>query len=327
MKKCLLFLIVMTLFISARSQSNTDQNGIKTTVTNLLSAQDAQAKRYEIITLGYNSHHWQKGGAIIIELFDAYYATGYEKYIVEAGYLQGTPGTDPKLRFVNSSGYSHNGRIVLGTPVDMGISYGGYPNKTMAVYLDIKEYSQYRVRITYMQNRINTFTDHNQVRVQEDPAGVNIDDFMAPVMPDENLTTAGQLIVSGTGNHYFQNGNVGIGTTQPDAKLSVKGKIHAQEVLVDLNIPGPDYVFDKDYSLLSLKETDDFIKINKHLPEVPSAKQMEKEGINVSEMQMKLLQKIEELTLYVIGQQKMIDKQAADLNKLQQQINSGKSNK
>ncbi|MBB5649150.1 tail fiber protein [Pedobacter cryoconitis] len=326
MKKVLMILTAMVLFLSAKSQSNTDQNGIKTTVTNVLSAQNAQAKRFEIITLGYNSHHWQKGGAIIIELFDAYYATGYEKYIVEAGYLQGTPGTSPKLRFVNRYGYSHNGRIVLGTPTDMGISYGGYPNMTMAIYLDIKEYSQYRVRITYMQDRINTFTDHNQVRVQEDPAGVNIEDFMAPDMPDENLITAGQLTVSGSGNHYFQNGNVGIGTTQPDAKLSVKGKIHAEEIKVDLNIPGPDYVFDKDYSLLSLQETADFIKANRHLPDVPSAKQMEKEGINVSEMQMKLLQKIEELTLYVIRQQKMIDKQAVDLKKMQEQINSGKSN-
>ena len=316
----------MALFLSAKSQSNTDQNGIKTTVTNVLSAQNAQARRYEIITLGYNSQHWQKGGAIIIELFDAYFATGYEKYIVEAGYLQGTSGTVPKLRFVNSSGYSHNGRIVLGTPTDMGISYGGYPNMTMAIYLDVQEYSQYRVRITYMQNRINTFTDHNQIRVQEDPAGININDFTVPDMPDENLRTAGQLMVSGSGNHYFQSGNVGIGTTQPDAKLSVKGKIHAEEVLVDLNIPGPDYVFDKDYSLLSLKETADFIKANRHLPDVPSAKQMEKEGVNVIEMQMKLLQKIEELTLHVIRQQDMIDKLAADLKKMRGQINSDNPN-
>lgn len=95
-------------------------------------------------------------------------------------------------------------------------------------------------------------------------------------------------------------GNVGIGTTSPDARLAVNGAVHAKEVRVDLNVPGPDYVFEPDYKLLSLEQIQQYIQQNKHLPEVPSAKEMEQNGISVSDMNMLLLKKVEELTLHVI---------------------------
>jgi hypothetical protein len=102
-------------------------------------------------------------------------------------------------------------------------------------------------------------------------------------------------------------GNVGIGNNNPDAKLTVTGQVHAQEVKVTVAAPGPDYVFEKDYKLTSLEEIKNYIDQNKHLPEVPSAKEMEKNGIQLGEMNMLLLKKIEELTLYVIEQQKQIE--------------------
>ena len=101
-------------------------------------------------------------------------------------------------------------------------------------------------------------------------------------------------------------GNMGIGTTTPDAKLTVKGDIHAEAVTLDLTVPGPDYVFEEDYNLRSLEETEDYIKTHKHLPEVPSAKEMEEQGIDLAEMNMLLLKKVEELTLIVIDQNKRI---------------------
>ncbi|MEC7262606.1 MAG: hypothetical protein VXW38_02630 [Bacteroidota bacterium] len=100
------------------------------------------------------------------------------------------------------------------------------------------------------------------------------------------------------------NGNVGIATTIPDSKLTVKGKIHAEEVKVDLSVPGPDYVFKQGYDLKSLEEVQSYIKEHGHLPNIPSAKQMEENGIDLGEMNMKLLEKIEELTLYVIELEK-----------------------
>ena len=98
-------------------------------------------------------------------------------------------------------------------------------------------------------------------------------------------------------------GNVGIGTTSPDAKLAVKGNIHANEIKVDLlGAVAPDYVFEKDYPLTSLSDLKTYINQNKHLPERPSAKEMEKNGINLKEMNLLLLLKIEELTLHLIEQ-------------------------
>ncbi|MFQ6601775.1 hypothetical protein [Flavobacterium sp. C3NV] len=108
-------------------------------------------------------------------------------------------------------------------------------------------------------------------------------------------------------NAYFA-ANVGIGTTIPDEKLTVKGKIHTQEVRVDMAGPlVPDYVFANDYKLKSLQEVEDFIKENKHLPEIPSAKEIEKNGLMLAEMNMSLLKKMEEMTLYMIEQNKKIE--------------------
>jgi hypothetical protein len=99
-------------------------------------------------------------------------------------------------------------------------------------------------------------------------------------------------------------GNVGIGTTNPDQKLTVNGTVHATRVKVETTVPGPDYVFEKDYALPSLEQIKSYIDENKHLPEVPSAKDMEAKGIDVGEMNMLLLKKVEELTLYVIQLEK-----------------------
>ncbi|WP_456459765.1 hypothetical protein [Reichenbachiella sp.] len=96
-------------------------------------------------------------------------------------------------------------------------------------------------------------------------------------------------------------GNVGIGTSAPSAMLSVAGKMDAQEieVKVDAGVV-PDYVFASDYKLTTLEETASYIKENHHLPEIPSAKEMEANGMNVGEMNLLLLKKIEELTLHLI---------------------------
>jgi hypothetical protein len=102
-----------------------------------------------------------------------------------------------------------------------------------------------------------------------------------------------------------QNGNVGIGTINPTYKLAVNGTIRTKEVIVETG--WADYVFEKDYKLPSLKEVEQYIKNNKHLPEIPSAQEIQKNGLSVGEVQTKMMQKIEELTLYVIELQKQID--------------------
>jgi hypothetical protein len=124
-------------------------------------------------------------------------------------------------------------------------------------------------------------------------------------------------------------GKVGIGTNAPDALLAVKGTVHAQEVIVDLNgAVAPDYVFESTYELPSLQDVQSYIAANKHLPEVPSAKEMEEKGINLGEMNLILLKKIEELTLYSISQDRALQQliqQNIDLvqrlKKLEEKIN------
>jgi hypothetical protein len=115
-----------------------------------------------------------------------------------------------------------------------------------------------------------------------------------------------------------KDGKIGIGTNFPDELLTVKGKIHTQEVVVDLEgAVAPDFVFEKhfngfseimpEYKLISLEELEKYLKENHHLPNVPSAETMEAEGISLKEMNLLLLQKVEELTLYTLQQQKEID--------------------
>ncbi|WP_340065682.1 hypothetical protein [Ascidiimonas aurantiaca] len=116
-----------------------------------------------------------------------------------------------------------------------------------------------------------------------------------------------------------RNGNVGIGTKNPDMKLTVKGKIHAEEVKIDLNVPAPDYVFKENYPLRSIEEVEAFIKENSHLPEIPSAKEFEENGIMLAQMNLDLLKKIEELTLYLIKQNKEIKKLKEKVQELENQ--------
>ncbi len=102
-------------------------------------------------------------------------------------------------------------------------------------------------------------------------------------------------------------GALAIGTTDPqDYKLAVAGKVRATEIKVEA-LPWPDYVFHSSYKLPDLKITEQFIKANKHLPEIPSASEVEKQGVNLGEMNAKLLKKIEELTLYMIDFNKKME--------------------
>lgn len=124
-------------------------------------------------------------------------------------------------------------------------------------------------------------------------------------------------------------GKIGIGTTQPDELLTVKGKIHTREVLVDLKgAVAPDYVFENyflgssslkpDYRRMSLQELELYIRTHHHLPGIASAGSMEEEGMELKAMNLKLLEKIEELTLHTIEQQKQIDELSRRLQEIEQ---------
>ena len=101
-------------------------------------------------------------------------------------------------------------------------------------------------------------------------------------------------------------GNVGIGTTaNPSYMLSVNGNIRSKEVVVEIG--WADYVFNKKYKLKPLIDVEKFIEQNKHLPNIPSAAEVEKNGLHLGDIQKKMMEKIEELTLYIIQLNKRIE--------------------
>jgi hypothetical protein len=111
------------------------------------------------------------------------------------------------------------------------------------------------------------------------------------------------------------NGKIGIGTQHPDSMLTVNGAIHAKEVVIDLSVIA-DYVFDSNYKLRTISEVESFVTKNKHLPGIPSGTEIKSSGLSLGYMQNKLLEKIEELTLYVIKQDKDISELKEEINRL-----------
>ena len=132
-----------------------------------------------------------------------------------------------------------------------------------------------------------------------------------------------------------QNGNVGIGTTIPTEKLEVDGNIKASGNIeatdvnadsVTLNIGSfPDYVFEKDYPLMPLNEVEQYIKANKHLPGFPSEAEVVKNGANLGQINNLLVEKVEELTLHTIAQEKLLNTQEKQINMLLEELNTLKA--
>jgi len=139
--------------------------------------------------------------------------------------------------------------------------------------------------------------------------------FIAPeglLIKSDNAVGIG-LSTLGERQTFIEQGNT--------AKLYVNGGIMATELWVKLLTEWSDFVFADNYNLRPLHEVESYIKKHKHLPDIPSATEVAEEGINVGQMDVKLLQKIEELTLYVIEQQKQIDEQQKHIIQQQKDLN------
>ncbi|WP_405246929.1 fibronectin type III domain-containing protein [Cellulophaga sp. Asnod2-G02] len=144
---------------------------------------------------------------------------------------------------------------------------------------------------------------------------------LAAVQPEINYTSLNSNLttVDWTARDLYAAQNVGIGTTDTQGyRLAVAGNVVAEEVKVALQVNWPDYVFDKAYNLPSLEQVENHINENGYLIHMPSASEVEENGIQLGEMNAKLLRKIEELTLYTITQEKkikLLEQQVAAIQK------------
>ena len=169
--------------------------------------------------------------------------------------------------------------------------------------------------------RIEASNDNNGYMWLKDSNGSVKAHFMSNSYYPSSMVgelVVGELTYATKGKKFYVNGNsqftgnVGIGTNiiPTDFKLAVAGKIIAEELKVQLQTAWPDYVFTNEYQLPTLQEVEKQIQENGHLENIPSACEVQENGIEVGEMNRLLLEKIEELTLYTIDQQKQLNEQA-----------------
>lgn len=153
--------------------------------------------------------------------------------------------------------------------------------------------------------------------VYVNPVLVDVTDFRA-IQTNVSSGNGFQLYAGGTAPSYFA-GNVGIGTANPQSLLAVNGTITTQRITVT-KTGWADYVFDSAYQLTPLRQVEKYIQQNKHLPDVPSAATVEKTGVDVGDTQALLLKKIEELTLYIIEQNKEVQELKQQMKELQEKV-------
>lgn len=167
---------------------------------------------------------------------------------------------------------------------------------------------------------------NNGVGIEIDPTGTQLTGGVGIQAYNRATSSYTPLQIYGS-KLILDGGNVLIGKTIQQNltyKLDVNGSIRSNEIVV--NTDGADFVFEQDYKLKDLAEVEKFIRDNKHLPDIESAREMAEKGLELGKMDMKLLQKIEELTLYMIELKKEISVLKEENQKLNAKMASSKGN-
>ncbi len=201
--------------------------------------------------------------------------------------------------------------------VRLGSNFGVLPSGKMIIYnsLNTNDYTyvgQHNAQIRILNN-LGTYSSRAlEIALLDNGTGV--------IQANESYVGYNNLSLNPV------EGYVGIGTLNPKEKLSVNGKIRAKEIKVE-TANWPDYVFEEGYQNQSLAEIEQFVRQNKHLPGVPTAKQVEQEGVELGEMNKILLKKIEELTLLLIDQNKKNQEQDELIKKMMAELKQQSSKK
>jgi hypothetical protein len=221
--------------------------------------------------------------------------------------------SNPNKNIFNIRGVNNSSLFKIAN--DGNITIGNVANTDAKLKIDVEIIPSLNGKKALVSNYV-TGIDYSYANI------FNINRDLTKALVINNTATNKENIVlygDGTANvrrvnitSELNNAEAGILFMAQNAEMKVfqidnNGLTHAREIKVDLSTTWPDYVFEKDYKLMPLSEVEKFIKENKHLPEVPSASEVHVDGINLAEMNKILMQKIEELTLHLIEQNKRIE--------------------
>ncbi len=341
MKKIVTVLLFL-IFSSIYAYSQTDLYGTSLRIGKIGDAGNTNVpvggitQEYNIDFTGYRDVVPNQVGARISALRFNYHKanlayiqnTGLAFYTNPIGLENGTTDLQERMRILP------NGNIGIGTTTpsyNLHINGSLYADDmvTKNMFISSKEtingwsysYLQYTGHSLIVGSKLGSHT-HNRFELK--PGGSSKGElhstFQMYRSPSENTYNCIVQFTSQNGGvNYINSGKVGIGTTKPTEMLEVAGTIRAREVKIEINA-GADYVFEKNYKLLSLSEVKEFVSENKHLPDIPSEKDMQENGLSINEFQINLLRKVEELTLYII-------KQEDKINNLEKEMDRLKSNK
>jgi hypothetical protein len=193
------------------------------------------------------------------------------------------------------------------------INTGGNPangNDGGTVYLGSKVDMRNSLKVGYTSSGVvdlNTSIEVNQNNNNANAVKVKTWNNSIKAFSTEDFNGKSRFVVYGDGRAYFGINRIKTNHPHANCQYQFDGKIGCKELVVIDPTKWADFVFDKNYKLLPLSEVEKFYKKNNHLPSVPNEKEVKEKGINTAEMDAILLQKIEELTLYIVEQQKEIN--------------------
>ncbi|MCW8898090.1 MAG: hypothetical protein OQJ96_01310 [Flavobacteriales bacterium] len=247
-------------------------------------------------------------------------ATGYEAYSFGSyARAEGTHSYSIGRQSIVTGGNAYAFGYYSGGSGDYAFSIGSYSTANANNSYSIGDYvSTSSTNSMTIGRGINTSNKLNNNQSNTLMVGFNSDTATFFVGPSTGLGTFGKVGIATSspirtfdvnGMSHFSD-TMSIGTSKTNGSmLAVAGKISAEEVEISLTTTWPDFVFSSSYELSTLAQVEEYINQYSHLPNVPSADEVAEKGINIAEMDAILLQKIEELTLYAIAQQKQIDEQ------------------
>ena len=243
----------------------------------------------------------------------------------KGGTLESPSSTQPDdalgIIWFNGSGDAGEGRVstVIRSYVDTVTSTGPLPGRIEFACGTVASGLQTHMTIKSSGNiGIGTVTPDALLHVQQTSAASQVHiESVTSGTASLKITDAsgGAILLRGdSGDSYINSGNVGIGTSSPQSLLAVNGEITAKEVTVT-STGWPDFVFEEDYPLMKIQEVKEYIQNNHRLPAIPAASEVEKEGVNLGELLTKLLQKTEEMMLYIIQLQNDMENQRKEYQK------------